>query len=122
MAQTNVNLSQGLSIFKSLDLDESEEDVKTSPGSVFSIYAVNTNAAARWLKLYNATAANTTVGTTVPVATFYLPASGASPLKFDSRTGLTFDTAICAAATTGVADNDTGAPGANEVVVVIGYA
>lgn len=119
---TNVNTSQGLSIFKSLDLDETEEDVKTSEGVVFSIYASNTNAAARWLKLYNATAANTTVGITVPVATFYLPPSGASPLKFDSQVGLRFSTAICAAATTGVADTDTGAPGANEVVVVIGYA
>ena len=119
---TNVNTSGGLRIFKSIDLDESEEDVKTSECVVFSIYASNTNAAARWLKLYNATAANTTVGTTVPVATFYLPPSGANPVKLDTQVGLRFSTALCAAATTGVADNDTGPPGANEVVVVIGYA
>jgi hypothetical protein len=121
MHHVNVNTTRGLDIFRSIDLDESEEDVKTSECVVFSIYASNTNAAARWLKLYNATAANTTVGTTTPVATFYLPASGASPLKFDAPQGLRFDTALCAAATTGVADNDTGAPGANEVVVVIAY-
>lgn len=118
----NVNTSRGLSIFKSIDLDESEEEVKATEGVVFAIYASNTNAAARWLKLYNATAANTTVGTTVPVATFYLPASGANPVKFEIPQGLRFSTAISAAATTGVADSDTGAPGANEVVVVIGYA
>lgn len=122
MGLSNVNISEGLQTFRSIDLDESEEQVKGSEGVVFSIYASNTNAAARWLKLYNATAANVTVGTTAPVATFYLPASGASPLKFDSVVGLHFDTAITAAATTGVADSDTGAPGANEVVVVIGYA
>ena len=36
--------------------------------------------------------------------------------------GIAFGTAICVAATTGVADNDTGAPGANEVVGTIFYA
>lgn len=118
----NVNTSNGLRIFRSIDLDESEEQVKGSEGVVFFIYASNTNASARWLKLYNATAANVTVGTTAPVATFYLPASGANPVKLDISEGLRFDTAITAAATTGVADSDTGAPGANEVVVVLGYA
>lgn len=118
----NVNVANGLQIFKSIDLDESEEEIKATPGSVYSIYASNTNAAARYLKLYNATAATVVVGTTVPVATFYLPPSGASPVKVESYIGYEFDTAITAAATTGVADNDAGAPGANEVIVVIGYA
>lgn len=122
MSLANVNVTRGLSIFRSIDLDESEEEVKATEGVLFSIYASNTNAAARWLKLYNATAANTTVGTTVPVATFYLPPSGASPVKVEFDKGLYFSTGICAAATTGVADADTGAPGENEVVVVIGYA
>ena len=108
------------SIFKSLDLDESEEEVKNSPGAVFFVHAVNTNAAARYLKLYDATDANTTVGTTVPVATFRLPVSG-TPFTFETQRGLNFANGITAAATTGIADNDTGAPGANEVIVVIGY-
>jgi hypothetical protein len=122
MGLTNVNVHRGLSIFRSIDLDESEEQVVARECVVFSIYASNTNASARWLKLYNATAAATTVGTTTPVATFYLPASGANPMKFDSTVGLRFDTALSAAVVTGVADNDTTGPGANEVVVVIGYA
>jgi hypothetical protein len=122
MGLTNVNVHRGLSIFRSIDLDESEEQVVARECVVFSIYASNTNASARWLKLYNATAAVTEVGTTTPVATFYLPGSGANPVKLDLSVGLRFDTALTVAATTGVADNDTGAPGANEVVVVIGYA
>jgi hypothetical protein len=122
MGLSNVNVHRGLSIFRSIDLDESEEEVCARECVVFSIYASNTNASARWLKLYNATAAATTVGTTTPVATFYLPASGANPMKFDSTVGLRFDTALSAAVVTGVADNDTTGPGANEVVVVIGYA
>jgi hypothetical protein len=36
--------------------------------------------------------------------------------------GIAFGTAITIAATTGVADNDSGAPGANEVIVNLGYA
>jgi hypothetical protein len=34
---------------------------------------------------------------------------------------ITFSTAICAAATTGLADNDTGAPSANDVVLNVFY-
>jgi hypothetical protein len=40
---------------------------------------------------------------------------------FSSTHGIMFDTAICAAATTGIADNDTGAPGANEVLINVFY-
>lgn len=111
--------SGGLSIFRSIDLDESEEQIKATAGQIYSIAAFNTNASARYLKFYNATAANVTVGTTTPVLTYYLPATGGFTL--DIPCGYAFATAITAAATTGVADNDTGAPGANEVIVNIGY-
>jgi hypothetical protein len=108
------------SVFKSLDLDESEEEVKGSPGAVFFVHAVNTNAAARYLKLYDGTAATVVVGTAVPVATFALPISS-TPFTFQIERGINFATAITAAVTTGIADNDTGAPGASEVSVNIGY-
>lgn len=111
--------SGGLSIFRSIDLDESEEEIKATAGQLYSITAFNTNASARYLKFYNATAANVTVGTTTPVLTYYLPATGGFTINIPC--GLAFSTAITAAATTGVADNDTGAPGANEVIVNIGY-
>lgn len=117
--------SGGLSIFKSIDLDESEEEVKGSAGQVFSIVAFNLTAAPLFLKLYNATAANVTVGTTTPVATFVVPANADSDgagFVWNNDIGLAFSTAICAAVTTGVADNDTGAPAANACVVMIGYS
>jgi hypothetical protein len=107
--------SGGLSIFRSLDLDETEEDIKTSAGQLYGYYFANTNASARYLKFYNATAANVTVGTTTPALTFYLPPTSAGHIEFTH--GIAFSTAITAAATTGVADNDTGAPGANEVIL-----
>ncbi len=114
----------GLSIFKSIDLDESEEEVKATAGQIFSIVAFNRTAAPLYLKLYNLTAANTTVGTSTPVATFVVPANADSDgagFIWNNEIGLAFSTAISAAVTTAVADNDTGAPGANDCVVMIGY-
>lgn len=110
----------GLTIFRSIDLDETEEEIKATAGQLYGYYFANTNAAARYLKFYNATAANVTVGTTTPVLTFYLPASSAGHVEFSH--GIAFSTAITAAATTGVADNDTGAPSANDVILNAFYA
>jgi hypothetical protein len=100
-------------------LDESEEDVKTSAGQVTGYYYANISTGWRYIKLYNATAANTTVGTTTPQCTFPVPPGSAANISFPYP--ITFTTAICAAATTGVADNDTGAPAANDVIVNIFY-
>jgi hypothetical protein len=115
----------GWSSFKSLDLDESEEEIKASAGKLGWLHVINLAATKRYLKIYNATAANVTVGTTTPVLTFPIPTmadtNGAGFWVNFGDVGQQFDTAICAAATTGLADNDTGAPGANEVVFNCGY-
>lgn len=116
----------GLSIFRSLDLDETEEDVKTSAGCLYKLRITNRTTSARYVKLYNATAANVTVGTTTPVDTIVVPGGGSADLatvitENFGGVGLTFDTALSMAATTGLADNDTGAPGANDVVVSAYY-
>jgi len=114
----------GMTIFRSLDLDESEEDVKTSAGQVFSISAFNQTAAPLYLKFYNATAANVTVGSTTPVLTFVVPGNADSDgagFIWNNEIGFAFSTAITVACTTGVADSDTGAPGANDCVINIGY-
>lgn len=115
----------GHSTFRSLDLDETEEDVKTSAGTVYGIIFTNTSSSTRWLKLYNATAASVTVGSTTPLLTIGLPGTaggsditGSIPIP---EGGIAFSTAISAAATTGILDADTGAPGANEVSVNILY-
>ena len=115
----------GLTIFRSIDLDETEEEVKAAAGQVFSISAFNTTAAPLYLKFYNATAANTTVGTTTPVLTFVVPGNADSDgagFVWNNDIGFAFGTAITVACTTGVADNDTGAPSANACIINIGYA
>jgi hypothetical protein len=114
----------GLSIFRSLDLDETEEEVKSTAGSLYSAWVCNLATSTRFLKIYNATAANVTVGTTTPVITIPIPGNASddiSAVLTAGGYGISFDTAITVAATTGIADNDTGAPGANEVVVNIFY-
>lgn len=114
----------GLSIFRSLDLDESEEDVKTSAGQVYSVWVTNLATSTRFVKFYNATAANVTVGTTTPVITLAIPGNSSDDVTGQFTAGgygIAFDTAICVAATTGIADNDTGAPGANEVLINVFY-
>lgn len=114
----------GLSIFRSIDLDESEEDVKTSAGQVYGVWVSNLATTTRFVKFYNATATSVIVGTTTPVITLPIPGNSSDDVTglFSSTMGIAFSTAICVAATTGVADNDTGAPGANEVIINVFYA
>lgn len=117
--------SGGMTIFRSLDIDESEEEIKATAGQVFSITAFNTTAAPLYLKFYNATAANVSVGSTTPVLTFLVPGNADSDgagFVWNNSIGFAFGTAITVACTTGVADNDTGAPGANACLVNVGYA
>lgn len=109
----------GLTIFRSLDLDETEEEVKATAGVVYTILIDNRSASARYVKFYNATAANVTVGTTTPVMT--LTMEGSQGLALSIPQGIAFATAITVAATTGVADADTGAPSANDVVIHVLY-
>lgn len=113
----------GLSIFRSLDLDETEEEIKASAGSVYGWYIANTATSTRFVKFYNATAANVTVGSTTPVITIPIPGNTSDDIAANAlgAMGIAFDTAITVAATTGVADADTGAPAANDVIVNIFY-
>lgn len=115
--------ANGCSIFRSLDLDESEEEVKATAGTVYGVWFSNTATSTRFLKFYNATAASVTVGSTTPVLTLALPGNSSDDISgvFSIPQGIAFSTAITVAATTGIADSDTGAPSANDVIVNIFY-
>lgn len=112
--------SGGLSIFRTLDADETEEAVKAAAGQVFGWYLYNDGATEVYVKLYDASVATVVVGTTTPVMTIPVPPGSAANVV--SPIGIAFATAITIAATTGVADNDTTAPAANQVVANIFYA
>ncbi len=113
----------GLSIFRSLDLDESEEEVKASAGQVYGWAVTNTSTGTRWLKFYNLTAANTTVGTSTPIFTWGVPGNASDDVAANvlGTMGIPFDTALSTAVTTGGADADTGAPGANDFYINLFY-
>ncbi len=103
-----------------IDVDESEDEIKSTAGTLYSLIVTNLASSTRFVRLYNATAASTTVGTTTPWrGPFAIPAGAGMVFTFER--GLAFSTALCIAATTGVADSDTGAPGANEVVADVVY-
>jgi hypothetical protein len=108
-----------------LDVDETEDAVKASAGKLMALHVMNLAATKRYVKFYNATVANVTVGTTTPVLSLPIPTMGdtnGAGFTFPIPScGIQFDTAITVAATTGFADNDTGAPGANEIIVNLAY-
>ena len=96
--------------------------VKASAGAVGFIYAVNLNAAVRYLKLYNK-ASSPTVGTDTPIATLPIPASATGAgFMIPIPGGVAFTTGVALALTTGAADSDTGAVAANEIFIFLGYA
>lgn len=114
----------GLSIFRSLDIDESEEEIKASAGTVYGMWVTNTATSTRFIKFYNATAANVTVGTTTPVITIGIPGNTSDDVSGSfgpGGIGIGFTTAISVAATTAAADNDTGAPSAGDVIINVFY-
>ena len=112
----------GLTISKTISAGSTNAtSVKASAGQVYAIYVINTNAAVRYLKLYNK-ASSPTVGTDTPVMT--LPISGSTTgggFVFSSDVGIAFATGIAFALTTGVLDSDTGAVASSEIVVNLLY-
>ena len=94
-------------------------NTKNAAGTLWSVVATNTNAAIRYLKLYNKASAPT-VGTDVPVLTVPLPATGFAQVDGGSN-GMRFGTGISWAVTTGATDADTGAVAASEIKVAIAY-
>ena len=65
-----------------------------------------------------------TLGTGTPVITIGIPGNTSDDISGNfgpGGMGIAFATGICVGASTGVADADTGAPGANDVIVNIFY-
>lgn len=109
----------GYLVARDVDLDEdTAANIKASAGQVYGWYIFNAASATRFVKLYDK-ATSPTVGTDAPKLTIPVPAGGGTNVEFGN--GIEFTNGIGWAATTGVADNDTGAPGANEVIANLLY-
>ena len=109
----------GALVFRNVSILASDLDISTTPATLYGWHLFNGASATRFFKFYNSTAANTTVGTTTPFLTIPIPAGAAANVYFPQ--GIRFSTAISAVCVTGVADNSTGAPGANECVANVFY-
>ena len=117
-AVTTPSTSGGLVIYRNLDLDETGISVKATPGQVYGGVIYNASTSVRYLKFYNKATAPT-VGSDTPVLTAVLPPESAFILGVFS--GAAFALGIGIGATTGLADNDTGAPSANDVIINLLY-
>lgn len=103
--------------FRSIDLDESEEQVASGPQRMMSFQVMNLSEATMYVHFYDALIASVTVGSTTPKLTYAIPAGGG--LSCSPPGGVRFDTGIAAAATTTISGAD--APGANECVLDVMY-
>ncbi len=99
--------------------DNNSTNIKSSAGQVYSISACNSNAAIRYLKLYNKATAPT-CGTDTPVMRVMLPASNCTS-SLDLPVGGAFSLGIGICIVTGAADSDNTSTAANEQTVNITY-
>ena len=115
-----------LRIFKTLDLDETAQAIKNKPGAIYGGMITNRATAVRWIKLFDALQSNVVVGTTIPVITWGIPGQTtdtvAAIIGAAGQNGIQFLTGISICCTTGFADNDTGAPGANDIICNLFWA
>jgi hypothetical protein len=92
--------------------------IKASAGQVYGYEIYNTNAAVRYVKLFNKTT-NPVLGTDIPFRTIAVPPSGRAFLH--SITGISMGTGISIATTTGIADLDVAAVGAADLSIDIDF-
>jgi hypothetical protein len=119
-AATDAQTGNGCTPFKRIStLGTNAENVKSSAGNLYAALVSNTNAVARYLKLYDKATAPT-VGTDTPVWTCLIPPNSAG-FTISIPPGLSFTLGIGIGITTGVADADTGAVAADEIVVNLAY-
>jgi hypothetical protein len=99
-----------------------ETAIKATAGQLYELVITNIDATPVYAKLYNDTAANTDE-TDTPVGRYGVPGTSAVGGIAATRiaVGMAFSTAITLRVTTGIADNDTGALSANEVLVSYCY-
>lgn len=105
-------------IGRNLDIDESGDLVITGRKMLFGWVIANVSASTMYLKLYNKATAPT-VGTDTPILTIPIATGDISVVELSG--GIEFPLGLGVGATTGIADADVGAPGANEVAGQVLY-
>lgn len=110
--------------YKNLSVTDKTE-IKDGAGLLYWLNVMNMSASVRYLKFYNAAAADVTVGTTTPVFTFPIPTLGTTNgmgFTMHFPNGVNFDTGITVAATTDAADNSSSLAGSNQIILNLGFS
>jgi hypothetical protein len=92
--------------------------IKATSGVVYSIDGFNNSTTLAYVKLYNS--ASATCGSGTPVARYLIPygtSSAGGGFNISNINGDIYPAGISMCITTGIADNDTGAPAANAYIV-----
>ena len=93
--------------------------IKASAGALYGLVVTNSNAAIRYLKIYDKATGPTSADT--PKFRFAVPGNTAGAGIAYQFHGVDFAAGISFRMTTGVADNDTAAVAANEVILNAEY-
>jgi hypothetical protein len=101
----------------SVGTTEDETEIKATAGRLLSIQITNTNAAARYFRCANLTAANTTPGTSTVFYGIAVPGAttGGGVVANFGPAGIAFSTALTCWVVTGAADTDVAEVAANEI-------
>lgn len=110
--------SGGFTIYRNIDANATGVNIKASAGQLYGWYLYNQSASIRFVKFYNKASAPT-VGTDTPVLTIPIPAGGGCNVL--NTIGIAFSLGIGIGATTGIADANTSAPTANDVICNVFY-
>lgn len=111
------NHPEELTVLRSIALGATGTTTATTACDVVGWQVTNTNAAARFLKLYSkATAASSA---DAPLLTIALPAS--TTVNFSVPGGISFPLGLSARCVTGVADNDNTGASSGEVYTHVFY-
>ena len=94
-------------------------NLKASAGTVYTITAMNTNAAVRYVRIYNK-ASGPTVGTDIPVMVIAIPATSSKEISFGSI-GAPFSLGIGYSITAAAAATDATIVGAGDVQLSISW-
>lgn len=102
---------------------EDEHEVKATAGRLFSVAFTNTNAAVRYWRCSNLTAANTTPGTSAVLLGLAIPGAttGGGFTHTFGPNGAAFSTALTCWFVTGAADTDVAEVAANEIKAIYTY-
>lgn len=115
--------SGGLDTQLYVSVTTAPKTIKNSSGRLYDIWFTNSGTSMAWLKLFNASSASVSTGTTAPLMTFGLPAASSGVSGWlGSGYGYNFSTAIAVSVTASSATStDTSSPPTNQILLQFGY-